>query len=116
MKNMNYNKKYHYILKYILLGLPIALLLLSNISYNNAFTSLQDIIYDMMVSLRSFTLNDWYNTFINVLGFTTTDKISYILLSYPLYVFYIYLFDIVLDILCFIPKLAHKFIYKLVND
>ena len=113
---MNYNKKYHYILKYILLGLPVLLLLLSNISYNNAFSSLQDVIYNMMVSLRTFSLNDWYNSFIDVLGFETTDKISYILLSYPLYIFYIYLFDLVVDVLAFIPKIAHKFLYKFYKD
>ena len=113
MRNFNYEKKYHYLIKYIIIGLPILLLLVSNFSYNNYFSDMKQELYNLFVAFRQLNINQWYDNILNTINFNITNETGYIILSMPLYIFWVYVLDLVLDIFVFVPKLAHKLMYKL---
>lgn len=114
MEKFSYHKKFHYLLKYIVIGFPIILLICSLISYSSQYNTILQGVYNLSLDLRNLPINQFYNTFLNVLGFNTiTNELTYILLTIPLYIMWVYLLDIVLDVFTLIPKIAHKFIEKL---
>lgn len=114
MKNFDYEKKYHYGIKYLIIGFPVIILLLSSISEFSLFEFLLNELYDFFRILTDLPLNRWYFTLISMLGFDIGDgKINTILLSLPLYIFWVYVLDLILDVFTFIPKLAHKLMKKL---
>lgn len=117
MKNFDYAKKYHYLLKYIVLGLPLLLLGLSLISYNSEFNIVLALLKSLSIEFRGINFNSWYNDFLNVFSFNNVNNdLLYVLLTYPLYVLWIYIFDIMIDILGVIPRIAHKLISKVGGD
>lgn len=114
MDKFSYHKKYHYLLKYIVVGLPIILLICSLISYSSQYNTILEGVYNLSLDLRNLPINQFYNSFLGVLGFENiTNELTYILLTIPLYIIWVYLLDIVVDVFALIPKIAHKFIEKL---
>lgn len=118
MKDFDYAKKYHYMLKYLILALPILLLLLccimDNLTYYNG---LLDYLHSFFSEFRLVEFNLWYNDFLDVIDLrVVNDRYLFILTSYPLYVLWVYIFDIFIDILGLLPRLAHKFISKFGGD
>ena len=117
MKNFDYAKKFHYMLKYIVLGFPLLLIGISLISYNSEFNSVLTLIKGLCNEFRNLELNVWYNNLLGVIEMNNiTNDLLYILLTYPLYVLWIYIFDIIIDILGVVPRLAHKMISKVGGD
>lgn len=115
---MRFAKKLHYCVKYLIISLPVLFLLLSLIikdAYNNQFFG------NLLSFFEGFTdcpINAWYYDFLSLIfdsssSFTSDYNFISYLLYYPLWVFYVYAFDIVLDVLIFIPKLMHSFFEKL---
>lgn len=114
---MRFAKKLHYAVKYLIISLPVLFLLLSlivkNAFDNQYFTQLSDFLNNFLDSY----INKWYFEFLKIifgdLSFLTEYNFASFLLYFPLWVFYVYCFDIVLDLLIFIPKLFHSFFEKL---
>ena len=118
MKNFDYGRKYHYMIKYALMFLPLLVLILghfwvSDIEITNSIISYVEALFTY---LRGINLNLWYNDVIIYLGFDSTTGLSFVLESYPLYIIWLYLFDIIVDLFGLIPRLAHKFITKFGGD
>lgn len=117
---MRFAKKLHYFLKYLIIGLPIIMIVLTfvipkvfTINYTN-----KNIFVFFFTGINSFYLGvdmfSPYYSFIELLGIDIYQNLySITLASYPLWVFLVYSFDIVLDVLIFIPKLIHSFFEKL---
>ncbi len=61
-------------------------------------------------SFRSLTVNSWYSSLLNVLGFQSllSNTVWSNLLTYPLYLMWVAVFDIIVHIFLFIPNFAHK--------
>lgn len=118
MQKFDYAKKYHYMLKYFILALPILLFALSYLCKEmELFESMLDYIEVFFQNLRNVPFNSWYNDFLQVLDLNAIlDRHLYILISYPLYILWVYIFDILIDLLAIIPRLAHKFISKFGGD
>ena len=118
MQNFDYAKKYHYMLKYVVLGLPIILLIIACIVDNlTEYNALIDYLHSFFEEFRLIEFNVWYNNFLDVIDLrVVNDRYLYILSSYPLYILWVYIFDILIDLLAIIPRLAHKFISKFGGD
>lgn len=123
---VKFSKKLHYIVKYLIIALPILLILLSYC--HGAFSYGNDSIYKVSLGLLTnlegvfrklieWPINASYNSLLNVLtGFTynpNAGSIINVLSVYPLYVFWVYIFDILLDVICFIPKFIHNLFERL---
>lgn len=115
---MRFAKKLHYCVKYLIISLPALFLLLSliikNAYSNEYFNSLKGFIDGFCDS----SINLWYVDFLGLIfdetsTFITDNDFASFILYYPLWVFYVYAFDIVLDVLIFIPKLIHSFFEKM---
>lgn len=70
-----------------------------------------------MNNIYGLNISQWYGSLLGVLSTELVDiakgsTIGTILVIYPLYVFYVYLLDLVLDVFVFIPKLFHNFIKR----
>lgn len=123
MKNFAicYKKKYHYILKYLLLALPILITLIFNwnIPDNTNYTGAFESFIQFNSKMLNLPLNNWYVSLCSSLfgndGLTTLISNPYgnVILNYPLWVMYVYVFDLVVDVFTLIPKVAHRFIEKL---
>ncbi len=139
---MNYAKKFHYILKYFILALPLIILVIAffypfilknaNLPVNNGIPTLSfelfnsylgsesvyltDFIYDFIYFFRTGIFS-WFERFLASIGFSFTSITEYFfqqfMFSYLLYVLCVYMFDIVLDFLLLLPKLAHRLMNKL---
>ena len=114
MKNFDYKTKYHYVVKYFIIAFPfIAYLILSLSGLNN------DLIVDLktlFVELKNMSMNSWYDSILTQLGLDNIylqSDLGCILVIYPLYILWIYLIDIILDVVLIIPKLGHKLIEKI---
>lgn len=115
MKSFNYKSKYHYIVKYFVIAFPLIFIfivsLIDTITYEDFFLSVTDIAYSLEISI-----NKWYFDILSLLDLKSTfDNGGFIgfMVIYPLYVFWVYVFDLILDVFTIIPKLAHKFLNKL---
>lgn len=108
--------KLHYITKYIFISLPVLMLLFALFSDTNYVTVVGDM-FDFMTELASYFPSDWYASLLDLIGISYSDlsNISFIITFYPLYVFYVYLFDLILDIICFLPKFLHDLFYNLMD-
>ena len=126
MKNFSYHKKYHYALKYFVMAFPLILLLFSClIKINNAYETdttyylgkLNYALSNFFINLKDLPMNYWYVSLIENLGFyvqTYEDLIvQNVLVIYPLYILWVYIFDLILDLFTLIPKMAHYFLNKL---
>lgn len=113
MNNFNYHKKYHYILKYIVISLPILLLIIGAISKNN-YNDIITLLTTYTNNFKALTINQFWQNILSLFNFNTlTDNLSIIILNYPLYILWIYLIDLTLDIISIIPRYAHKLLNKL---
>ena len=110
-KKNRIEKKLHYILKYLVLGLPLILLILGCFRQNNAF---MDIINDFINNITNTPINEWYSNIIHVFNIDTSNTLTNILIHYPLYIFYVFLIDLVCDIICFLPKVFHKWLNEVI--
>ena len=125
MQNFSYHKKYHYALKYFIMAFPLLLLLFScfvkfNITDSNIQTYLPQLNYSIsnfFIQLRDLPLNSWYYNLLDLFGIYTQTYEDLIIVNvlsiYPLYILWVYIMDLILDIFAMIPKLAHKLLYKL---
>lgn len=118
MKNFDYGKKYHYMIKYAIMFTPLFLLILGHFRINDIsiLNSLNSYVESLFTYLRGISLNDWYSTLLDLLGFNSTSGLSFILESYPLYIVWLYIFDMFVDLFGFLPRLMHKFISKFGGD
>ena len=115
MNNFNYEKKYHYWVKYFVIAFPLIVLLFIILNHNITQVNINDYFVDFS-SILEVPINSWYFQIIDLIGFREifdSASIYSVLLVYPLYVFWVYVFDLVLDIFVFVPKLAHKLMKKL---
>lgn len=119
MHNFNYKKKYHYVVKYLVIALPILCTLCFNlfIPDNANYTQAFEMFVQFFGNLLNVDINSWYRAIISYLFgvdlFTFGNNPYFlVIISYPLYVFYVYVFDLILDVFTFIPKLFHKFLEK----
>ena len=118
MKNFDYGKKYHYMIKYAIMFLPFLVLVLghfwvSDIVITNSITSYVEALFTY---LRGLSINNWYSIMLRYLGFNSYNGLSFVLESYPLYIIWLYLFDIIVDLFGLVPRLAHKLITKIGGD
>lgn len=116
MQKFSYHKKYHYALKYFILAFPLICYCLLFICKD--YTNLADFVLmpiDFLGSLASADINSWYFNLLDIIGLLSPlDEVRYdILICYPLYILWVYIFDVILDIFAMVPKLAHKLLYKL---
>ena len=118
MKNFDYGKKYHYMIKYMIMFLPLLLLVVGHFSFTdtNIINDINVYVEALFSYLRGIDMNSWYNDLLVLLGFNASSGLAYILETYPLYIIWLYLFDIVLDLFGMIPRLAHRFISKFGGD
>ena len=125
MQKFSYHKKYHYALKYFVMAFPLLLFLFSFFVKTN-FVDLQtqsyigDLNYSLsqfFINLKDLPLNSWYFQLLDLFGiYTQTHSdlvVTTILAIYPLYILWVYIMDVILDIFAMVPKLAHKLLYKL---
>ncbi len=157
MKNMNYARKYHYMLKYFIMALPLLLIFFMSISIcsslnmplgdlityvkepldvqknieikywlsDNISQGWYGLVFKSFRTFYSLPINSWYYKILETIGLTfrtsSTDAYDFLyhsslpnfLLFYPLYIMWVYIFDLILDIFCFLPKLAHRLMDKL---
>ena len=118
MKNFDYGKKYHYMVKYGIMFLPLILLIVGNFRVNDVLvlSNLNSYVEALFTALRGNSINSWYSIMLNYLGFNSTTGLSFVLESYPLYIVWLYLFDIIVDLFGLVPRLAHKLITKIGGD
>ena len=116
MNNFNYKRKYHYMVKYLVIALPILCVLCYNlfIPDNANYTMAFEMFVEFFVNLLNVDISNWYMSIITYLfGADLFSILSnpyfIVIIAYPLYIFYVYVFDLVLDVFVFIPKLFHKF-------
>ncbi len=139
---MDYAKKFHYIIKYLLLSVPLILIFYElilkliltsdvelSISSSTTDTILSQIVDLTLIYGQDFSLitqnfvdfctsgiNSWYFDFLNAFGFNISFEIYQlmnVLLCIPIWILNVYVFDIVLDFLLLLPKLAHRLMNKL---
>lgn len=123
-----FSKKLHYIVKYLIIALPILLILLSychsSFAYGTTSVSIVNSYKDLLANLDFvfdemllWPINAPYDSLLMVLTGNTYNPsdcyILNILTAYPLYVFWVYIFDILLDVICFIPKFIHNLFERL---
>lgn len=118
MKNFDYGKKYHYLTKYLIMFLPLLILILGNFCVKdiNILNSINSFVESLFTTLRSNSINGFYTSLLNLIGFNSTSGLAFILESYPLYIIWLYIFDIFVDLFGLLPRLAHKFITKFGGD
>lgn len=110
---MRFGKKLHYTLKYIVLGLPIILLMglifARTTEYYNFFETFTTSITNTLDNMAT-----WYASLVEYLNINTENMNIYIrlIIYYPVYIFYVYLIDLLVDVLTFIPKFFHDLLNK----
>jgi len=114
MKNFDYEKKYHYILKYLILGFPLIVLLVYLFTTYNVsdLNSGIDTLSNFTDSFMSWEYNHWYDSLLETLHITYTDNLVNVLIHLPVYFLYVYIFDIIFDVVSLLPKLCHNLIKK----
>lgn len=114
---MRFKNKLHYALKYLALGLPIIALaflyfrapndlinLISNNPINELFNDLLDV-------------SPWYNSLVDIIGLELgANVLSDYFVLYPLYIFWVYIVDMLLDIITWLPRLLHDLVWKGYKD
>lgn len=117
MKNFDYGKKYHYMVKYLLIAFPILLLIVSLLSYNSQYNSVLTLLSGMTNEFLNIPFNSWWTQLLSIIGLDNlTNELLVILTAYPLYVLWVYIFDIFLDVFAIIPRIAHKLLSKVGGD
>ena len=98
------------------IALPILCVLCYNlfIPDNANYTMAFEMFVEFFVNLLNVDISNWYMSIITYLfGADLFSILSnpyfIVIIAYPLYIFYVYVFDLVLDVFVFIPKLFHKF-------
>lgn len=121
MNNFKYSyaKKYHYMLKYFVMALPLLLLFISYLLELTDSSFNLSLINDLLVKLKTFA--PWYANILYSLRLFSADLLvdnlfTNVLLYYPLYIVCVYLFDLILDVISIIFKLVHKLLNKVVKD
>ena len=116
MNNFNYKKKYHYMVKYLVIALPILCTLCYNlfIPDNANYTQAFEMFVEFFGNLLNLDISLWYTRILAYLfgSDLITNLVNpyfVVIVAYPLYIFYVYVFDLILDVFVFIPKLFHKF-------
>ena len=115
MNNFNYEKKYHYWVKYFVIAFPLLILLFIILNHNIIVSDIENYFLNFSQILE-VPVNSWYFDIIDLIGFRDildSGSIYGVLICYPLYVFWVYVFDLILDVFTFVPKLAHKLMKKL---
>ena len=107
-------KSCHNIIKYSLLALPVILLLLSLISYNSQYELVRDELEIFGNYFLNVPANAFYLEIVDLLGVSTLldTPLGVVILIMPLYIMWVYFFDLVVDVLTFIPKAIHKLVEK----
>ena len=110
---MRFKKKLHYALKYLALGLPlIALLFL----YFRAPNDLLNLIENNPINAlfnRLLNISPWYNSLVDIVGLElNSDVLSNYFVLYPLYIFWVYILDMLLDIITGFPRFLHDLVWK----
>lgn len=117
---MDYAKKYHYVLKYFILGFPLLLFIFASInasSSNTYFSSLSTYVSSCVKTfVESNSFLSWYTDLLGTMNITLVDNYIVILEVYPLYVLAVYVFDVLIDVLGIFPRLIHKCIEKIGGD
>lgn len=115
---MRFKNKLHYTLKYIVISLPIILILFS--WFGGSFKDSVDLPFiDILEScfntFKGLDINAWYDSLLTSIGLSNNLFYINYLLYFPLYVMWIYIIDIVLDLLLLIPNLLHDFSERKLN-
>lgn len=121
MKNYSYHKKYHYLLKYFIMAFPlICYILCYFIRFSELeVTSQGEIAFESFMGFADVPINSWYTSLLDILQIPRLGSFDTLLVYYPLYILWVYIMDLILDIFALVPKLAHKLLYKLgggIND
>ena len=103
----------HYGTKYLILLFPLIILVLSLIfdGYNGGmFAELSS----FMDTLYNLPINSFYVATIDALGLSTLALNTYLgyVVYMPLWILWVYMLDLMLDFMLFIPKIAHKWLSK----
>ena len=118
MNNFNYKRKYHYFVKYLVIALPIiiALLMCFRIPDNSNYNLMLESFSEFLTKLLLLDISSWYTSLLGILSVDVPalmlNPLGLLLISYPLYIFYVYVFDLILDVFVLIPKLFHKFMER----
>lgn len=116
MKTFNYHKKYHYILKYVVMALPIIILIIGCASKNN-YNDIITLLTTYFNNFKSLNINQFWQNILALFNFNLlNDNLSNIILNYPLYILWVYLIDLTLDIISIIPRFSHKLLNKFGGD
>lgn len=99
-------------IKYLIIGFPIILLFLSCFSKLDLNNSILSFLTSYINSLKNIEINQWYSSILDLLKIDYSTTYSLILSFVPLHILWVYIFDIILDVFCFVPKIAHRFIEK----
>lgn len=114
---MRIKHKLHYILKYLVLALPIiTIITLPFVQDTDIFTNTLDYVITDLMPITGFP-SQWYFQLLDIVGvdYSMYSTVGQMMCFYPLYVFYVYLFDLILDIICFLPKFLHNLFYDLME-
>lgn len=115
MHKFSYHKKYHYALKYFVMAFPLLIFILGLVSRNEMAYDFITFCSESLTDFANIDLNLWYQNLLDLLGLSGLYGNEYIniMLDYPLYILWVYIMDLILDIFAMVPKLAHKLLYKL---
>lgn len=110
---MRFKKKLHYALKYLALGLPlIALAFLYFRAPNDMITIIENNPINALFN-QLLNVSPWYNSLIDIVGLELgSDVLSDYFLLYPLYIFWVYIIDMLLDIITWFPRFLHDLVWK----
>lgn len=113
MKKKSIVNFFHYFTKSLIILFPIIILCLSLLvdGYSgDMFNELSS----FMSNIYNLPMSNFYSQTLNTLGFTDINLNTYLgyILYMPLWIFWVYMIDLLLDFMLFIPKIAHKWLDK----
>lgn len=112
MKPKRIEIKLHYILKYFILALPLIMMLSYSLARETTSLTYINNIETGILSLltnANTMLNNSYTSVLTLLGINIPTN-AQMLYYYPLWIVLVYIVDLIVDILVFLPKMAHHFL------
>ena len=111
---MRFKSKLHYTLKYLILAFPILITLGAMFAQSEQYFTLLNTFMEQ-IGGDMFFLAPWYFQMLQAIGFDFYELSLYgqfFIIIIPLWIFFVYFFDLVVDVMTFIPKFFHDLTHK----
>lgn len=112
MRKRNIKTYFHWVIMTVILLFPLIMVILSGFG-NNSILTMNQWCNDFI----SLDVNSWYQTLLNTIGIGVSEnQVMFIMYVYPLYVIWVYVLDVLVDIFLVIVKIGHNALERLGVD